>query len=192
MKVLVVSDGRGKEQRIDCGTDSAVLRPGEPVFVPDPPADWRSSIVPAVRISRLGMSIKESKARDYFSEITAFHLLEPASEYVVEGIPPYILDRAFSPGKWLDIEAAGATVVLSASTAPIGADSGKGHELSVSFALGDLEIEHTVSRLSRYITFKTGDILVFTRHRLELGAPQLDTAVKAAINCNEVLSLRIK
>ena len=34
------------------GADSAVLRPGEPVFVPEPVEDWCSFVALAIRISR--------------------------------------------------------------------------------------------------------------------------------------------
>ena len=62
MKVLCIS-ANGKRMKVDVGSDQAVLRLGEPVFVPEPVEEWRSAVAPAVRISRLGTAIKASTAR---------------------------------------------------------------------------------------------------------------------------------
>lgn len=192
MKVLVISECRDKKCRVECGSDSAILRYGEPVFVPEPTEDWHSSIVPAVRISRLGMSIPENKARGYYSEITAFHLLVPASESVVEGISPYVLDRAFSPGEWINIDSLGNTARLNACVGAIGNSNDDVTRYSHSFAIADLRIDHTISYLSRYITFKTGDILIYTQQKLDFGTPQLNTSIRVTLNSEEILSIRIK
>ncbi len=76
------------------GADSAVLRPGEPVFVPEPVEDWCSFVAPAIRISRLGMNIKPSFARQYYHELGAVHVLLPRRP---GPIPPLFCDRAIAP-----------------------------------------------------------------------------------------------
>lgn len=60
MKVLIVRDNK-----VELGADSAVLRCGEPVFVPDPVDEWVSLVAPAVRLCRLGMHMGRN-ARAYF------------------------------------------------------------------------------------------------------------------------------
>ncbi|MCH5222128.1 MAG: hypothetical protein J1F05_07405 [Muribaculaceae bacterium] len=193
MKVLVIHHHADGNKHIEAGVDSAVLRPAEPVFVPEPFEQWQSSIVIAVRIARLGMSIKESRAKDYYNEFTAFHMLTPISAEVSDGLPPYILDRTFSPGTWLDLGRSGANIELKAECCALTQSSSE-HETTITqhFDISDLEINKTIALLSKHITFKTGDLLIFTAHRLDLGAPRLDTSITATINGQPVLSIRIK
>ncbi|MDE6196363.1 MAG: hypothetical protein K2F91_00680 [Muribaculaceae bacterium] len=192
MKVLSIGTSPDGKTLVEAGVDSAVLRPGEPVFVPEPTSDWNSSAVPVVRIGRLGMSITEARARDYYHELTLFHMLTPVSPDAAEGLPPFILDRALSPGRWLDISAAPSDrrFVLSATRSPIGGSDSD--VLSAEASLADLGVDRVVALLSRHLTFKTGDLLVFRDCRLDFGSPQLDTEIKAAVDGEEVLDIRIK
>ncbi len=192
MKVLCICNNGGRRE-IAAGVDSAVLRPGEPVFADEPSELWTSSIAPAIRISRLGMSIRAARAREYYHELTLFHVLTPTSAEACEGLPPFILDRAFSPGKWVDI-----SNIASDSKFTVTADreslDGKGERQTVrsDFSLDTLDVDKIVALLSRHLTFKTGDLLIFTDHALGLGAPMLDSAVTAKLDQSEVLSIRIK
>ena len=122
MKVLCIS-ANGKRLKVDVGSDQAILRPGEPVFVPEPVEEWRSSVAPAVRISRLGTAIKASSARAYYDSIAPVHLLTPADNSVADGLPPFVLDRALSPGKWTAPLNSDGTYTLTVSKGSIGSDS---------------------------------------------------------------------
>lgn len=178
------------------GADSAVLRSGEPVFVPEPFEGWRSQLVPVVRIDRLGMNIRRACAPAFYSEIALFHLLVPAEGFadtVADGISPYILDRAFSPGTWHSIGtvAPEGLFAVAASAVPIGSDKALA-TAETRFSLSDLDIDGVVTLLSKHVTFKTGDLLVFTDFSAELGAPAVDTAVSATLNSLPALSIRIK
>lgn len=193
MKVLCLDRRSDGTFDVTAGVDSAVLRPGEPVFVPEPVSQWRSAIVPVIRISRLGMSIRESRARNYYHEAALFHMLTPACPDACEGLPPYILDRAFSPGEWLDISDAASDAVLSIGleVAPIASGESPVGACG-SFSLESLGADAAVALLSRHLTFKTGDLLVFTGARIEAPAPRLDTCLTATLDGKPNLSIRIK
>lgn len=192
MKVLCICNSGG-QRKIVAGVDSAVLRPGEPVFTDEPADMWISSVAPAVRISRLGMSIRESRAREYYHELTLFHVLTPTCPEACEGLPPYILDRAFSPGKWTDIASSPSDKELTLTARRQSID-GKGPQETriVRFSLDTLGVDSTIALLSRHLTFKTGDLLIFADHAVSLGAPVIDSAVTAELDNEEVLSIRIK
>lgn len=187
------SDGR---LEVYPGADSAVLRPGEPVFIPEPFEGWRSQLVPVVRIDRLGMNIRPASAPSFYSEIAIFHLLVPAEGFadtVADGLSPYILDRAFSPGTWHPIGtvAPEGAFVVSATSVPIGSDKALA-TVETRFSLSDLDLDGVVTLLSKHLTFKTGDLLVFTDFPADLGAPAVDSSISATLNGHPALSIRIK
>ena len=51
-------------------TDSAVVRPGTPLFLPDFAVNWRLEIVPVAVISRLGKWIEPRFAHRYYTEVS--------------------------------------------------------------------------------------------------------------------------
>ena len=184
MKVLCIS-ANGKRLKVDVGSDQAILRPGEPVFVPEPVEEWRSSVAPAVRISRLGTAIKASSARAYYDSIAPVHLLTPA-----DGLPPFVLDRALSPGKWTAPLNSDGTYTLTVSKGSIGSDASE--NFSHAFTHEGLGIDNAIAALSRHLTFRTGDIIVLLNHAIALGTPVLDTEIKAFLNDFNSLDIRIK
>lgn len=187
MKVLVIETGVDGTLSVQLGADSAVLRPGEPVFVPEPPDDWHSRVMPAVRISRLGMHISEANASRHFDSISLFHVMTPTAN---DGTIPYgMIDRTFSPGEWLPA-ADFAQTEWEVSRAKIGniPDSC----IKNVFSLDKLEVHAIISRLSRLATFRTGDVLLFADASVDLGSPVLDTCVEARIADRTILNIRIK
>lgn len=189
MKVLCITSD-GARLRVDVGSDQAVLRHSEPVFVPDPVGRWKSAIAPAIRISRLGTAIKEASARAYYDSIAPVHLLTPADDSVADGLPPYILDRALSPGEWIAPLTGDGTYTVTLARGPIGSEPTDRETHTFSHA--ELGIDGIIASLSRHLTFRTGDILVMLDHAVELGAPQLDTEITAAMNGSILLNIRIK
>lgn len=180
--ILLYSDG--DSYRALGGADSGVLRPGEPVFVPEPVETWRSQIAPAIRISRLGMNIKPTFARQYYCEATLVHLLLPAGNYPV---PPLFVDRAIAPGRWIDLS-------KTADISAVVDDMADKEILSLGKALTfeDLQSDRAVCFTSRYMTLKTGDIIVLGDYALDLGSPQLDTRLTARMGSEPVLDIKFK
>lgn len=189
MKILCLHTNHDGTIRVDAGADSAILRPGEPVFPEDCAGGWISLIVPAVRISRLGTSIRANRANEYYDSFTFFHVLWPASgDFVAEGIPAAIADRTFSPGKWLPYPE--SKIMMNASVRPLASNEANAETMQLDPAL--MRTDSVISKLSEYMTFKTGDIILFFDHSHELGPSLLDTEIKVMANDNEVLGFRIK
>ncbi len=191
MKIFCISRDTDGKIILRPGADSALLRPGEPVFVPEPFSGWQSTIAPAVRLCRLGMNIREKSAAAYYDSIAPFHLLTPVEGSESDpGLPPYILDRAFSPGQWLPTENVGE-VTISASLRSIDGNTTLMQQ-SRTFGFADLLLDPTISHLSRYLTFKTGDILVFTDFSLDPFTPVPDTTLEVTMNSIMALAIRLK
>ena len=190
MKLLIVETASDGSLQAVPGADSAMLRPGEPVFVPDPAGAWRSRVMPAVRVSRLGMHINARNARLYFDAISAFHVMTPMNP--MPGIPIGFIDRTFSPGSFLPAappqDAVERTLVVS--RAPIGSPAAD--VLTTSFSVDSIGAAATLSEISQWCTLKTGDVLLFADAAIDLGTPVLDTAIEAKIDDTPVLNIRIK
>ena len=184
MKSILLHTRQGRLEGVG-GADSAVLRPGEPVFLPEPFESLRSYVAPAVRISRLGMNIKPSFAGRYYSEIAALHLLiDEACP-----LPPLFCDRAIAPGKWIDIASidnADLRVEL------YDRDDALINEQNKAIALCALDIDNAVNFVSSHLTLKTGDMIIFGDHAGELGCPKINTRLRACIGGAESLEIRFK
>lgn len=186
MKAIVIEPDR----TVWPGVDSAVLRPGEPVFVADPADAWRCRVVPAVRISRLGMHISPANVHRHIDAITVFHLMTPATPCA--GMAPGLIDRTFSPGAWMPLDSDGysSTFSLRVARGPIGGDAAE--EIAVEFSPDALGVTREIARLSQMCTFRTGDVILFAEAGAEIGPPCLDTFVRATLNGHDTLNIRIK
>lgn len=192
MKVLYIKHNPDGSLNVEAGADSSVLRPGEPVFVPDPVSGWRSTIAPAVRISRLGTAIKASRASAYYDAIAPVHILTPASSALCDGLPPYILDRTLSPGLWQPLgEESGARHTFAVEVRALNAEAPFA-SVSVDFSIADAGVDTAMEVLSRHLTFRTGDILVFPDCGLSLGVAVLDTELRVTVDGAEALKIRMK
>lgn len=190
MKILCISTLPDGLCSVQPGADSAILREGEPVFVPDPVEGWDSCVAPAIRISRLGTAIKARRAAGYYDAVTLFHLLRPADASVASGIPPFVIDRVFAPGRWMPVSGISG-LDISLCRRHLKSDDILTEE-NASLAFADLSVDDTISLLSEYMTFKTGDILVFTGRAVPVGTPVLDTELSASLNGTKVLEIRFK
>lgn len=190
MKVFYVTGSSGPCPQVQLGADSAVLRPSEPVFVPEPVDDWLSLVAPAVRISRLGTHISRHP-ESYYDAVAAVHVLMPARPDVVPGIPPLALDRAISPGAWQPVEP--GTIEMTVRRSLLwGDDPDVEAILAADFSLTALALDGLIRHISRYLTFKSGDIIVLADAAASLGAPILDTRIQVWINGDPSLDVKIK
>lgn len=184
MKVLAVRSENGII-RADGGGDSAVLRPGEPVFIPEPTDEWFFTIAPAIRISRLGTHIPTDKAHLYYDSIGAVHLLLPAVEVPV---PVLFIDRAVAPpNTWLPYDNSAFELTVQRSLLSDGTALD-----SCRTVVDSLDADRVVSQLSKWIMLKTGDIIVFTDYATEPVHPRPDTRVTASLGDTESLNIKIK
>lgn len=129
--------------------DSSAHRNFHPVFLPDTDGGWTAVVCPYVRISRLGMNISEKFAGRYYDSVGAACIFVPTThrdDMAQLDERYFAMDSAFTAG---DCIAPSTSVTLSAF----------GQEIPVDLAA--LGIDSTIAGLSRYMTFRMGDILMF-------------------------------
>ncbi len=195
MKVVVFANSRavaakGAEPEIILGADSAILRPGEPVFLANDSSVGASRIVPAVRIGRLGTHIPFGAADAYIDAHTLIHLLVPQGD---EAVPPTlwgISDRTFSPGKWLDGTLPDRPYEVKLEVAPLEKPDNSRLQ-TLLCTLTRQTAGACVAAISKYCTLKTGDILLLADCPLEAEVMP-DTLVAASLTNQKVLDLKIK
>lgn len=190
MKVITVEHTPDSTLSAQLGADSAILRPGEPVFVADPPEAWRFRVIPALRISRLGMHIAAGNVIRHCDSMTALLVTSPAVPFA--GIPDGLIDRSFSPGKNMELTPGTyeADHELAVKTSRIGGSTLC--EKSLRFSFAALEADKAIAQLSQWCTLRTGDLIVFADAAVDLGTPVLNTAATVCLDGAEILNVRIK
>lgn len=63
---------------------------------------------------------------------------------------------------------------------------------SITLDPASLDVDNVISVLSEYMTFKTGDIILFFDNGHIIGPSEIDTEIKVWANETEVLGFRIK
>ncbi len=189
MKILVVYGSPKDGLKVVAGADSAILRHGEPVFLPEDISSWASFIAPVVRISRLGTHIPESKCRAYYDSFSFFHVLKPEAD--TTSVPWTIFDRTFSPGAYFDVPDKAMDVDICLYSLSTRHPSPEKH-FSQRLDVPSIDIDCIVCSLSRYCTFKTGDLLLFADYAVCLGQPQADTGLKVETGEGTCLDIRLK
>ena len=159
-------------------TDSAVVRCGTPLFLPDFAVDWRLEIIPVAVISRLGKWIEPRFAHRYYTEVSLAARLVPP-----QGAPcgafEANFDGAIAPGHAVAAPSDGAfTICLDEK-----------EEISLSAEM--LHMDDTVALASRFMMLKTGDIIAPCRTPLYV-TPVPGTRVSATLNGVPVIDLKIR
>ena len=179
MKAILLS---GETMRLVA--DSALLRCNKPLFLEDA-AVRTLKVCPAVKISRLGFYIKEKFAARYYDSVSAVCVNLPAEWASSPCLAPEICmasDNCLIEGSWLTLEQRTSDTRLDYS----------GNGLTASVTLGELHVDRAIEQLSRHMTFKTGDILVFAGHGIDIAAGQAGGELKTEINGTLCLDFRIK
>lgn len=190
MKILLVSTASDGSLSVSGGADSALLRPGEPVFTDMPLEEWELKVALAIRISRLGLHIPLCHASRHYDAFAAVALRLPLRD---DGVPALFHDRAVSPGAWIEAEAlSGGDFTIAATRRPLPGRMSDVIDISCTISADSLQVDAIVSWLSRTMTLKTGDIIIFADSALLFGAPLPDTALTAIVGGKESLSVRIK
>lgn len=158
--------------------DSAVVRSGTPLFLPDFAEGWYLDIVPVVVIDRLGKWIEPRFAHRYYSEAAlAARLLPPDGN--PEGAFAMSFDGAIAPGRHLGFPESGEFTV--------GVESCGEFTIAPDMLCADA----TVAFASRFMMLKTGDLILPCRTHLRLDvAPGM--RIKATLNGEPALDLKIR
>lgn len=163
-------------------SDSTILRQGDPLFLPDHLADsWNGTVCPAIKICRLGTNIRPKAASRFIGEFSLVLLLDaPEGSEAARNIS--ILDRSCAPGIWVEGD--------RLTDEPTGIADNCGSFVCHTGLRG--EFEDAICRLSKFATFKTGDIIVLRHRGLPPKPLAPDTEVKASALSQELLHIRIK
>lgn len=177
MKIITVNSATDSFGLI---ADSAINLPGRPVFLPDIPEvpAWSATFYLAVRISRLGKTIREKFAPRYFDRMSLAMRLLPVDTdgKAIEAIAA-VSDFALTLGEWTDIPAEDFSVTAN------------GHTLEVAGA-GAL-ICRSIERLSRIATLKIGDILLLPLE-IPAGEVSIGNSFEVSVGGEPLLNCRIR
>lgn len=156
--------------------ESALIRAGQPFFVPDWSATFDVETMLAVRIDRLGRYIAPRFASRYYTQATAalaFTARDLLERLRADG-QPWDLALGFDQSVALGRFADAATVIAQAGHRCLPAD-----------------VDEGVALCSRFYTLKSGDLLLFSLG-LEPQTVSEGDVLSASIGSEQLLTLRIK
>lgn len=189
MKVIMASGTKSGLLRFDGAFDSALLRPGEPLFVDDSQSGVALTLMPALYVGRQGRFIPADRCRDYV-DACGLVAYVPSPAAVAGGIAPMLCDRAFAPGAHMPLSFDEPTHLAALLTDLADDDIIARAETTFSFAA--LGADKAIGRLSEFVTLRTGDIILFADGAVEVGSIIVDTRLTAALDGNPCLSFKIK
>ncbi len=164
--------------------DSAITPSGMPVFLPPFESSWELAIGPAYRIGRLGKNIAPRFASRYVDAMTLGAWAVPVDMLRAlqgNGQPIGLLstfDGALTLGEWQQ----------PLPDAPLTVSAG---QTQAQWTSSDIGMETALEAASRYVTLKTGDVIIpmLSPVRLPI-AP--DDIIECSIGDHEVLRVKIK
>jgi len=195
MKIFVVDSF----EAIRMKPDSALLKDGKPFFVPDFMGRCTVAAHLAVRICKLGKSIPERFAHRYYDAVTIgldFVADDYAARLRAIGSPHDIatgFDGSAIIGRWLtadDLALHGLSLAdvnhlpfaLTVDGTPAG---------STTLSDKGLSVDALISHLSRFFTFKTGDI-IFCGAASAPTSATIDCLLEGTIGDADVITCRCK
>lgn len=184
MKIIACNRFLGQNDSIcdiDVIPDSAMILPGKPLFIPDfGEGDWMGTVSMAFHINRLGKNISPRFASRYYDRFTLALRAFPTgmgNDMTRRGFLS-ACDGTFYHGEWCDIP-----IVDSVSV------SGQGYNLRIPMA--DVAIDNVIANVSRYMTVKTGDIILASLLPLTLNL-YIDSQLSLLLDNIPCFNLRIK
>ncbi|MDE7153594.1 MAG: hypothetical protein K2O00_04005 [Muribaculaceae bacterium] len=164
-------------------TDSALLHPGNPLFVADFAPEFIIDIMAAVTITRLGKSITEKFAHRYFSALTPVARMVPVinGEPVRHGCPTLTdFDNSIVIGESMPLDTLAPTLEIQCA----------GNRFTLS--LDDCRFGQAVELLSRNMTLKMGDIIATGRLPFSLPATPGTRLELTTADSSPLLRLKLK
>lgn len=182
--------------------DSALLKDGKPLFVPDHLGriDYEAEVV--VRICRLGKSIPQRFASRYYDAVTVgidFTARDIQQEARKRGLPWTLckgFDGAAAIGEWVAIETLPDIQALhfhlDISSAENRQRGEGGHTVQEGFT-GDMlhGVDELISYISQFFTLKTGDLL-YTGTPAGIGPVAIGDHLEGWIEDRKVLAMNCK
>lgn len=171
--------------------DTALLREGEPFYLPDFSKDIHHEAELVIRICKTGKKIQEKFARSYFKEIgfgIDFTARDLQSALKEKGLPWELakgFDGSAPLGNFMNIEATDLRDI-SFSLTKNGELVQSGNSSNMIFSF-----EKIVSFISHYFTLKTGD-LIYTGTPAGVGPVRIGDKLEGFIGSESMLLCEVK
>ena len=181
----------GKEPIVFMKADSALLKGGRPLFLPDELGRIDYEVELVVRICRLGKGIPERFAHRYYDAVTCgvdFTARDMQRRLSKEGLPWGLsksFDGAAAVGEWVSCDALpadGISFRLDVNQATV--QVGRSNDMRWS-------IDKIIAHISRWCTLRTGD-LIFTGTPSPTGPVHVDDHLIGYIGDKKVLEFNVK
>lgn len=171
--------------------DSAILREGEPFFIPDWSSDIHYETEIVVRINRIGKNIEKRFAHKYYEEFSLgldFTARDIQSILKSKGLPwekAKAFDRSAFVAHWLPVKEY-ALNQLDFSLQINGKQVQKGNTSDMLHGIDEI-----ISHVSQYFTLKIGD-LIFTGTPEGVGPVHTGDVLEGFIQDRRVFGVKIK
>lgn len=161
--------------------DSAILKDNKPLFLPRFSSVWSIEVAVAFRVCRLGKNIGQKFASRYYDAFTVALRLVPEDLKKVAGTSAVAtsFDNALIIGEWIPVEKLPQTITVSTGN------------WSVDLDAQSILIDEAVKNLSRYFTFKIGDMVIpaSVGHSFPVA---IDSNVSISVCSCEIMNFKIK
>ena len=172
--------------------DSSLLKDGKPLFLPDFAEKFIARPALVVRINRLGKNIAKRFAPRYYDAVTIGLCIE-AQEFKhtngINGVNSVInaFDGAAVLGDFIPVEDAG-----DLNNCSLTVTYGNEEQISLNSANFTMNIDSLIEELSKYFTFKIGDILYTGYSENDGFALSINDVISGTINGVETLHFKVK
>jgi 2-keto-4-pentenoate hydratase/2-oxohepta-3-ene-1,7-dioic acid hydratase in catechol pathway len=172
--------------------DSSLLKDGKPLFLPDFAEKFIARPVFIVRINRLGKNIAKRFASRYYDAVTVGLCVEAQGfkhSDTIAGCDSVVnaFDGAAVLGDFIPVEE-----VANINNCEFSVKYGNGESITLNSANLSTDIDSLIEELSKYFTFKIGDIL-FTGYAdsnsFELS---INDVIEGSINGAQALHFKVK
>ena len=170
---------------VDIIPDSAIIKDRKPFFMPDFSSKWVYDLNIAIRVNRLGKNVGEKFANRYYDAITL----------CLRMIPVDMVEKISSAGITSNIATSFDGALILGDWQPI--DSIQDHikikigDFETTINTADIQIDNSIKQLSKYFTFKIGDILIPAKLN-HLSEFRIDDIIMGQINDIECINFKIK
>ncbi|MFN4972640.1 MAG: fumarylacetoacetate hydrolase family protein [Bacteroidota bacterium] len=171
--------------------DTALLKNGEPFYLPDFSNDVHHEVELVIRINKMGKKIQEKFARSYYTEIGLgidFTARDVQSKLKEKGLP-WELAKAFDGsaplGDFISVEGIDLNDIHF-SLKKNGVEVQKGHTAHMIFSFDQI-----VSFVSQYFTLRVGD-LIYTGTPAGVSRVQAGDVLEGFIENNRMLMCEVR
>ena len=172
--------------------DTALLKDGNPFFLPDFSDDVQYETELVVKVSRLGKNISERFAHRYYDEVTVgidFTARDLQKKQKELGLPWEIakgFDHSAAIGSFISMEAAGDLQGLSFHLDINGETVQSGNSREMIYT-----VDRIIAYISRFFTLKIGD-LIFTGTPAGVGPVKINDHLQGYLKERKLLDFRVK